>query len=72
MDSIVEMPHPMLPIPAAQDIDLMRYCNHIETSLRQENTQLKEKVSALELDLDDAKATRRKFQEEYNVLAFEH
>ncbi|KAI9734181.1 MAG: hypothetical protein M1818_006612 [Claussenomyces sp. TS43310] len=47
--------------------ELMYYCKHVETSLRNENSRLKQELEDATLDLEDARKSRRELQLECNI-----
>lgn len=47
--------------------DLIVYANDIENNLRLENTTLSQRLQDAELDLDDARRSRRELQQQLNA-----
>ncbi len=47
--------------------DLLFHCEHIETSLRSENTELLSKLNDAQLDLTDATKSRRELQQQLHA-----
>ncbi|POS71389.1 hypothetical protein DHEL01_v210214 [Diaporthe helianthi] len=48
--------------------DLLVYCEHVESSLRQENSRLRSQISDANLDLADATKSRRELQQHVKEL----
>lgn len=44
------------------------YCEHIETTLLHENQRLKKELEDSQLDLEDARRSRREMQQQLNII----
>jgi hypothetical protein len=47
--------------------DLLFYCQDMETGLRQDNARLAKELEDAQLDLDDARRSRREMQQQLNL-----
>jgi len=49
--------------------DLLVYCEGVETGLRNENTRLAKELEDAQLDLEDARRSRREMQQQLNLAS---